>query len=71
MFEDLFQFALKNLNQAYLEFKKTENFFLLKEEIIRKEKLYEIMIEAGIINWLKGNWFRLVNKEILFKGSID
>jgi hypothetical protein len=50
LFEDLFQFALKNLNQAYLEFKKTKNFFLLKEEIIRKEKLYEIMIEAGIIN---------------------
>jgi hypothetical protein len=49
LFEDLFKFTLKNLNQVYLEFKKTEKFFLLKEEIIRKEKLYEIMIEAGII----------------------
>ena len=31
LFEDLFKFALKNLNNAYLDFKKTENFFVLKE----------------------------------------
>ena len=49
LFDDLYRFALKNLNEAYESFKKTQEFQIFKEQVIRKEKLYEVMIEAGII----------------------
>ncbi len=49
LFQDLYFYALNYLNKAYLEFKQTEEFMILKETVIRKEKLFEVMIEAGII----------------------
>jgi hypothetical protein len=49
LFFDLYNLVLDNLREAYVEFKESMNFKILEEDIRRKEKLYEVMIEGNFI----------------------
>jgi hypothetical protein len=49
LFHDLFNAVLESLEEAFSLFKKTINYHVLKEEIRRKEKLYEVMVEGKLI----------------------
>ena len=51
LFFEVFKATLENLQQAFVEFKQSTNFKILKEYIYRQEKLYEVMIEGGLINY--------------------
>ena len=49
LFHDLFNAVLESLEEAFSLFKMTINYHVLKEEIRRKEKLYEVMVEGKLI----------------------
>ena len=51
LFFEVFTATLDNLQEAFKEFKQSINFKILKEDIMRDEKLYEVMIEGGLINY--------------------
>jgi hypothetical protein len=40
---------LDSLHEAFEKFKKSLNYVILKEDIKRQEKLYEVMIEGGFV----------------------
>jgi len=54
LFNELFNNVLDggefgNLNGAYSDFKKSIDYQVLKEEIRRQQKLYEVLIEASFV----------------------
>jgi hypothetical protein len=49
LFFDLYNYTLDQLREAYEEFKESLNYKILKEDILRQEQLYEVMIEGGFI----------------------
>ena len=51
LFFEVFVDTLDNLKKAFDEFKLSINFKQLEEEMRRSEKLYEVMIEGGLIKY--------------------
>jgi hypothetical protein len=49
LFNEIFTTALGSLDAAFEQFKKSLNYAILKEDIKRQEKLYEVMIEGEFI----------------------
>ncbi len=53
LFIELYAYVLERLRYYFESFKKSRDFSELEEEIIRQEKLYEVLVDASIItNWL-------------------
>ena len=50
LFAELHSLTLKELNDAFEEFKKTDDFNILREDINRQVKLYEVMYEAKLVS---------------------
>ena len=51
LFYEIYGSALDNLHIAFGHFKKSLNFELLKENIKRQSKLFEILIEGSFVYW--------------------
>ena len=49
LFLDLYAAILDNLEAQYELFKKSDDFFVLKEDINRQVKLEEVMAEGGFL----------------------
>ena len=49
LFQELYTFILKNLNDAYMDFKNSINYQILKMDIHRQEQLYEVLIEGKFL----------------------
>ena len=43
---------MKSLQTAFEEYKESESFAVLKEDIRRQEKLYEVMNEGGLFKYV-------------------
>ena len=52
LFAELHTLTLKELNEAFEKFKKTDSFNILREDINRQVKLYEVMYEAKLVSSL-------------------
>lgn len=49
LFIELYAFALVKLRRLFENFKRSHAFIELEEEILRQEKLYEVLVDASII----------------------
>lgn len=52
LFAELHKLTLKELNEAFEQFKKTESYQILREDVNRQVKLYEVMYEAKLVSSL-------------------
>jgi hypothetical protein len=49
LFYDVYVIALESLDNAFDQFKKSLSFAILREDIKRQEKLFQVMIEGGFV----------------------
>lgn len=48
LFIEVYAFVLDRLREYYTEFKNSDGFMMLEEDIKKQEKLYEILSEANL-----------------------
>jgi len=49
LFHDVYIQALESLDTAFDQFKKSLSYAILREDIKRQEKLFQVMIEGGFV----------------------